>query len=63
MTQRERFTLILEPLPDDVPAEIRLRRPLKHLLRACRLRCVRVDDAPPADHTSPASTQEVPPCG
>lgn len=37
-----RFRLVLEPLPDPdgVPPVVRLRRALKHLLRACRLRCV-----------------------
>jgi hypothetical protein len=37
----ERFTLILkdEPLPDDVPTAIRLRKMLKHLLRSYRFRC------------------------
>lgn len=40
--------LTLLPLPDAVPATIRLRRALKCLLRSFGLKCVRIEDAPPA---------------
>jgi len=36
----ERFTLVLQALPDGVPAIIRLRRVLKAALRSYGLRCV-----------------------
>jgi hypothetical protein len=34
----------LEPLPDDVPAVIRLRHALKRLLRCYRLKCVAAEE-------------------
>ena len=39
-TPRPRYRIELEALPDPTPVIIRLRRLLKHALRACRLRCV-----------------------
>lgn len=44
---RPRYLLLLEALPADAPADRRLAQALKHLLRAHRLRCVEVRDAPP----------------
>jgi hypothetical protein len=47
----DRFTLTLRALPDPggpAPAR-RLARGLKYLLRACRLRCVRIEPAAQAD--------------
>jgi hypothetical protein len=42
MSPRPRFILELVPEPSDRPAIIRLRRALKHLLRAEGLRAVKV---------------------
>ena len=36
------LTLELRAEPSDVPVEVRLRRSLKYLLRACQLRCVSI---------------------
>jgi hypothetical protein len=36
-------TLTLKALPDDVPADVRLRQLLKRLLRTYRFRCVRIE--------------------
>jgi hypothetical protein len=38
------YVLRLVALPDGVPAAVRLRRALKTLLRAYRLRCVSVEE-------------------
>lgn len=40
------FRLTLRPTPGDVPAAVRLRAVLKYALRACGLRCVRVEEVP-----------------
>lgn len=52
-----RYVLTLEALPDDVPAEVRLRRLLKLLLRGYRFRCVRVTpvrpEVPPSVRNEP----------
>jgi hypothetical protein len=40
------YTLTFRPLPDEAPAAIRVRRLLKHALRALRLKCVRIVDLP-----------------
>jgi hypothetical protein len=48
-TNRERYSLDLEAMPDNlngVPANLRLRRALKYLLRSCGLRCLAVRDLP-----------------
>lgn len=42
----ELIRLILRPLPDEVPVEIRLRRLLKSLLRAYGFRCESVETIP-----------------
>jgi hypothetical protein len=39
---RVEYLLRLRPLPSGIPAEIRLRRGLKYLLRSCELACVEV---------------------
>ena len=39
------FRLTLRPLASDVPATARVRRLLKHLLRALDLRCVSIEPA------------------
>lgn len=41
---REQFILTLEPTPQGPPAEIRLRRALKTLLRSFGLRCVNIQE-------------------
>jgi hypothetical protein len=38
--------LVLRPLPNAVPAAVRLRRALKMLLRGFGFRVVRIEDAP-----------------
>jgi hypothetical protein len=46
-TNRERYSLDLEAMPDNVngvPPNLRLRRALKYLLRSCGLRCLAVRD-------------------
>jgi hypothetical protein len=53
---RERFTLTVEALPDDVPAAVRLRSLLKRALRSFRLRCVSV--APAAKTSATATAQD-----
>jgi hypothetical protein len=40
------YRLLLTPLRDDVPAHQRLKRALKYLLRACRLRCDEIEEVP-----------------
>jgi hypothetical protein len=51
-TPREKYTVVLEALPDDDrQATIRLRLALGHLLRTQRLRCLSIVEVPPAaDH-------------
>ena len=39
----QRFIIEVRPLPDAVPAEVRLRRALKTLLRAFGLRCESIE--------------------
>jgi hypothetical protein len=51
--QSDTYTLTFRPLPDEAPAAIRVRRLLKHALRALRLKCVRIVDLPP----DPSATQ------
>ena len=51
--QRERFVITLEALPDGVPAEVRLRRLLKHALRALKLRCVGLREGPTEEERKP----------
>ena len=43
MTDRPKYSLVVEALPSDVPAVVRLRRLLKYALRSCRLRCRRIE--------------------
>jgi hypothetical protein len=59
---RERWNIVLEPLPDEVPAAARLRSFLKRALRSFRLRCVSVAPVPPspADPAGRATDQENP---
>jgi hypothetical protein len=42
----ERIEITVLALSDTVPVAVRLRRLLKHALRACRFRCLRVIDVP-----------------
>jgi hypothetical protein len=42
---RERYTVVLEALPDSAPPAVRLRHLLKSALRAWRLRCIEVSPA------------------
>jgi hypothetical protein len=61
--ERTNYVLIIRPEPDDVPAEIRLRRFLKMALRSHGLRCIDVREAPmtgsaadrPANHPATAT--------
>jgi hypothetical protein len=46
MSADERYIIVLEALDDPTPAEARLKRFLKMALRAYRLRCVDLKDAP-----------------
>ena len=46
LTPLAAYVVTLRPLRSSVPAEIRLRRALKALLRTHGLRCVRVQAAP-----------------
>lgn len=49
---RDRYHIIVEPLKQSTPVEIRLRRWLKLGLRYLGLKCIRiepVDDAPPCE--------------
>lgn len=41
------WVLTLRPLPDDVPAAVRMRRALKCLLRSFRLKCERISGKEP----------------
>jgi hypothetical protein len=45
---RPPFRLTLIALPDPVPARVRVRKALKVLLRAFRLKCVAVEPVRPA---------------
>jgi hypothetical protein len=47
MSDAEQIILVLQPMSDSVPVEIRLRQALKYLLRAQRLRCIRIGPAQP----------------
>jgi hypothetical protein len=38
--------VLLEPLPDEVPENVRVKRALKYLLRSCRLRCTQLQSWP-----------------
>lgn len=39
---REHWKITLEPLPWDVPSELRVRTLLKVALRTCRMKCIEV---------------------
>jgi len=39
-----RFIVTLRSLPATAPIDVRLRRGLKYLLRACQLRAIRVEE-------------------
>jgi hypothetical protein len=54
---RQRFWLVLEVLPGDVPAVVRLRTLLKTGLRVLGLRCLEVRELPAAP---PAAAAEGP---
>jgi hypothetical protein len=44
-SQPERYTIVVEAMPADVPPIVRLRRLLKDLRRGYRMRCVAVTPA------------------
>jgi hypothetical protein len=57
MSQRQpTYRVILKAVPSDIPAVARLRRLLKIALRACQLRCVRIEEVRP----HPASNERSP---
>ena len=58
-TQPERFTIVVEAVPADVPAVIRLRRLLKAMLRGYGLRCVSVTTARETDSRTAPPAREV----
>src|ERR1700682_1069331 len=65
-TSRRIFRLTLRALPGEAPAEVRLRRALKVLLRAFRFRAERVEDlgegeprGPPADGPKPGTRRRL----
>jgi len=47
VSDRPRYRLTLEAVPDDVPQLVRLRRLLKVLLRGYRFRCRRIEELKP----------------
>jgi hypothetical protein len=55
---RPRFVLTLEALPCEVAPHLRLRSALKRLLRAFRLRCLRVEELPAGGDTETPETGE-----
>jgi hypothetical protein len=59
---RERFTVVVEALPDKVPSRIRLRSFLKRALRSFNIRCVSVTPAEPpaASQAAPAAAEATP---
>ncbi len=54
MTKTERYTITVEAIssPNDAPPIVRLRRALKCLLRAFRLRVVRIEPTSDDDETT-----------
>ena len=42
MNDDGRIVIVFKPLPDTVPANVRIRRLLKYALRAMRLKCVSI---------------------
>jgi hypothetical protein len=58
---RPTYRLTVRALPDDVPPVIRLRRLLKHSLRALGFRAVSVEEVPPAPPPGGAKEEEAPP--
>ena len=55
---RERFRLLVEIIPDDVPASVMLKKFLKRALRAFGVKCISAEAVPIGD-TQPASTEDV----
>lgn len=55
----ERFVIVVEAIPGDVPAVIRLRRLLKTMLRGFGLRCVSVVQARETDSATAPPAQEI----
>ena len=47
MKNRPRYVITLEPLPDAVPAMVRLRKYLKLALRSFRLKCIEAVEQKP----------------
>jgi hypothetical protein len=55
-----RVRLTLRALPDAVPANHRLKRALKCLLRSFGMRCERIEPADAADADTPSATPTLP---
>jgi hypothetical protein len=62
MADEREWRLIFLPLPDDVPAAIRIRRLLKTALRQLRLKCVRLEPSPKENHDGEQKTAVDPRC-
>jgi hypothetical protein len=57
MSQRQPiYLVILKAVPSDIPAVARLTRMLKITLRACQLRCLRIEEV----RSHPASNDRSP---
>jgi hypothetical protein len=64
MADRERITLVFEPLPCEAPAAVRIRHLLKYALRSQRLKCVRITGDPEVQTSVPREppAEEKRPC-
>jgi hypothetical protein len=60
MSDRPRFVLVLEPLPDAAPAEGRLKQLLKVALRRFKLRAVEVRETAVEQHQAPPEADHNP---
>ncbi len=54
------YPLLIQANPDVVPAVVRLRRTLKHLLWWFELRVIRVEEVPAADRPVASMESDVP---
>lgn len=54
------WVLVLKPLPSDIPAEVRMKRLLKCLLRGYQMRCVSVSAHVPPNSTTSTSGGSTP---
>jgi hypothetical protein len=55
-----RYRLTIEPARSNVPVPQRLRALLKYALRACNLRCLAVEELPPAPADLPQDAAQRP---